>query len=369
MIIGLHTGVKMMKQFLLMLCLITTGAQAADFTTHPTRTKYTYEERRAFDKKDVRRLYYFLENAYALNTPKKAVLDAYFQGVQSAMEIHKKMQDDFNLRHQTGYQDSFLCLPDEFALSPKLHPNLLLNATIDTYKKARWWSDDHGVYRIMLWMGFNEIARQYECKPPEEIKPFNPVAPDGDWKETKVTPTPALAITDPNAVPLREYYKPISTMAAYMELRNAPDSLRKRRFDAFLLGAQDGLNRSNSFMLGILEKNQKPENRSFIGNGPDKNHLTWLCANSSDLSTLTAYGNTKKKLFPRILDKMYNIKPAFYKEGMGEYIPMLSVIVYELQEQFKCDNDIGYVAVPDIKDIYGKQFQLKVPALLGQFID
>ena len=79
-----------MKQFLLLMCLMTTGVQAADFTTHPTRTKYTYEERRAFDKKDVRRLYYFLENAQSRNTPEKAVLDAYFQGMQSAMKYTRK---------------------------------------------------------------------------------------------------------------------------------------------------------------------------------------------------------------------------------------------------------------------------------------
>ena len=358
-----------MKQFLLLICLVATGVQAADFPPL-TRTKYTVEEMDNFDKKDVRRLYYFLENAQSRNTPEKAVLDAYFQGMQSAMEIHKKMQDSFNLTNPTGYQDSFLCLPDEYALSPKLHPELLLNATIDVYKKARWWSDGHGVYRIMTWMGFDEIARKYACKPQEEIKPFEPVEPDRDWKETIVIQTPPLAITDPNAVPLSEYYKTISTMADYIELRDAPDSLRKRRFDAFLLGAQDGLNRSDSWMHGVHERNSKPEVRSYIGNGPDKNRFTWLCAKDSDLSTLSSYKRKdKKKLFPRILDKMYNIKPAFYESYTGANIPMLSVIVYELQEQFKCDSDIPYVSVPDIRDVFGRQYELKVPELLDIYID
>lgn len=307
-----------MKQFLLLMCLVATGVQAADFITHPTYKKYTYEELITAKKKDVRRLYYFLENAQSRNTPEKAVLDAYFQGMQSAMEIHKKMQDSLNLSNPTGYQDSFLCLPDEYALSPKLHPELLLNATIDVYKKARWWSDGHGVYRIMTWMGFDEIARRYECKPPEEIKPFEPVEPYGDWKETRVIQTPPLAITDPNAVPLREYYKTISTMADYIELRDAPDSLRKRRFDAFLLGAQDGLGRSNSFMRGIYEQNSKPEVRSYIGNGPDKNRFTWFCAKGSDLSTLSSYSRRdKKSSSPVFWTRCITSNPHFTKATQG----------------------------------------------------
>lgn len=48
---------------------------------------------------------------------------------------------------------------------------------------------------------------------------------------------------------------------------------------------------------------------------------------------------------------------------------MLSVIVYELQEQFKCDSDIPYVPVPDIRDVFGKQYELKVPELLDIYID
>lgn len=358
----------MIKYILLMLLGVTIAVQAEDFTTAPTAQstykykKYTAKEMREFDKKDVRRLYYFLENAYALNTPERAVLVAYFRGAQSALELHTKMQDDFNLRYQTGFQDSVLCLTEEYALSPRVHPHLLLNATIDTYKKARWWSDKNGVYRIMLWMSFNDILRRFACKPYEEIKPFNPVAPDGEWQETRVKPRPALEYTDPKAVPETEYYRTIFTMADYIELRDAPDSLTKRRFDAFLLGAQDGLSRSHGYMRGLLSQNKKYSIKHTLSYDPDldEDHLTWLCANNGELSTLTSYSDTRKKLFPRILDEMYDIKPEFY-QNTGRHIPMLSVIAYDLQDRFKCDNEVGYVTVPDLTDIFGKQYQLKVP--------
>jgi hypothetical protein len=150
-------------------------------------------------------------------------------------------------------------------------------------------------------------------------------------------------------------------MGDYIELRDAPDSLRKRRFDAFLLGAQEGLDMAHMFMRSILDRNQQYSIDNALSPDPDLDydHLTWFCANNNELSTQTYYGNTKKKLFTRILDKMYAIKPTFYHEE-GKEIPMLSVIAYELQEQFKCDNDLSYAAVPDIKNALGKQYQLKL---------
>jgi len=331
---------------ILLMCLFSVSGYA---TSLQYTGKIDVAEIREIKKKDVRRLYYFLENWGAEYAEEKTILSAYFNGAQTALEIHYKMQEEFNNEHQSGYEkagmqnryaENWMCLPDPKVLSAKLNPNLLSDLTRKVYLNEPWRSEKNRVYSPTIGISLHELKRQYPCP---NSPSYSRYKPSKKWSETIVTPRTPIKIENLDSENILDMYSSISLMSDYVELKDAPDSLRKRRYEAFLLGAQDSLNQANILIKNNMRSNYKLR----YDNNLNENNVSWLCATESDLTTLTSAYNKKIKLFPRLLNEMYEKKPELYnKKGNG--ISIVSVIMLGVQAEYKCDNQVGKIQVPNI---------------------